>query len=721
MKGDMFMETQYIGARYVPKFYENSHDPSSMEWESGKGYEALTVVTWNDDTYTSKKPVPSGVGNPASNPTYWAKTGNFNAALESLQEEISNVKNGGLNDNVIEYDKLTTKAKNVIEENARVIFMPNTEVADTTHANGACSVFVTKHTKQIIMYDSGRGTDYNAIKTELVKNGIEHIDFFVLTHYHGDHYENIPSLKSDGFIDNGTIAYLPRDTSAVSGWDEAQALVRSYFANNEVVTIDSSNPLIVDNFKFEFFNCDATTFNYYEQQGYTAGNIYSVCSYVHSDDFVILMSGDIDGEAVEYMASLHKFKNCNVFNVPHHGISSAGTRAITLCVNPQFALIQSGAASEYTHDAANDGHYHYINSATVAMLNAMTVPVYSTGYGALYLEISKDIYTLLNNGKNVCSYRTANTEIEIFVDASYVGVGHGTSSEPFNSIKAALAFVNTLNYMQKIKITIVGSYNYPSESVSISANSCELEIAGSKNDDEYNVKVGYFNIENANVTLRDINFKATNHHAVQITKGTVMIVDCLIDGDTTSYNDSYQGAGVTIEEGNVVCVRVAFENKNICIYGNRNGSAYIENCTSVNNNFLISGQGGESLEITGDLDATHFITQRYASNPPFSHLSTNKKNFATDSPYLAYSDNNGGTSDSVTIDLSARIYYNRIFRIYSNNGEVWQMYKDGSGNLTTPSKVQDAIDSSIDSTFAVSVSGKNLTITYSSIVKVIAM
>lgn len=85
--------TQYIGARYVPKFYENSTDPSSMEWENGKAYAPLTVVTYNDDTYTSKIPVPSGVGNPSENPRYWAKTGNYNAAIEALEDEIEELEN----------------------------------------------------------------------------------------------------------------------------------------------------------------------------------------------------------------------------------------------------------------------------------------------------------------------------------------------------------------------------------------------------------------------------------------------------------------------------------------------------------------------------------------------------------------------------------------------------------------------------------------------------
>lgn len=92
---------QYIGARYVPKLYTNSIDGSS-DWESGVGYESLTIVTYLDDSYTSKKTVPGTIGNPADNPDYWVKTGNFNAALIHIQDEIGH---GSLNtdaDNLID-------------------------------------------------------------------------------------------------------------------------------------------------------------------------------------------------------------------------------------------------------------------------------------------------------------------------------------------------------------------------------------------------------------------------------------------------------------------------------------------------------------------------------------------------------------------------------------------------------------------------------------------
>lgn len=78
---------QYVGARYVPKFHSNSTSPSEITWEANTAYEALTVVGYNGSSYTSKIPVPSGIGNPADNPTYWALTGNYNGQVELYRQE----------------------------------------------------------------------------------------------------------------------------------------------------------------------------------------------------------------------------------------------------------------------------------------------------------------------------------------------------------------------------------------------------------------------------------------------------------------------------------------------------------------------------------------------------------------------------------------------------------------------------------------------------------
>ena len=78
---------QYIGARYVPKFYENSL--GTAEWEGGVIYEPLTIVTWNGNSYTSKKTVPANIGDPSANPSYWVATGVFNQQLADLSTTVN--------------------------------------------------------------------------------------------------------------------------------------------------------------------------------------------------------------------------------------------------------------------------------------------------------------------------------------------------------------------------------------------------------------------------------------------------------------------------------------------------------------------------------------------------------------------------------------------------------------------------------------------------------
>ena len=84
---------QYIGARYVIKVYENSQTAGSAEWETNTSYEPLTMVTYQNSSYLSKKAVPASVGNPASNGDYWAVTGAYNGQIAQLQSDIQTLTN----------------------------------------------------------------------------------------------------------------------------------------------------------------------------------------------------------------------------------------------------------------------------------------------------------------------------------------------------------------------------------------------------------------------------------------------------------------------------------------------------------------------------------------------------------------------------------------------------------------------------------------------------
>lgn len=72
--------TQYIGARYVPLFA----DP--LTWDITKAYEALTIVYYQGNSFTSRQAVPAGID--ITNTDYWALTGNYNAQVEQYRAEV---------------------------------------------------------------------------------------------------------------------------------------------------------------------------------------------------------------------------------------------------------------------------------------------------------------------------------------------------------------------------------------------------------------------------------------------------------------------------------------------------------------------------------------------------------------------------------------------------------------------------------------------------------
>ena len=78
---------QYVGARYVPKIMG--------EWNKALQYEALSVVTYMGNSFTSKVPVPANAD--ITNGDYWVNTANYNAQVAEykkiVEKEIEDRKN----------------------------------------------------------------------------------------------------------------------------------------------------------------------------------------------------------------------------------------------------------------------------------------------------------------------------------------------------------------------------------------------------------------------------------------------------------------------------------------------------------------------------------------------------------------------------------------------------------------------------------------------------
>lgn len=100
---------QYVGARYVPKIMG--------EWNKALQYEALSVVTYMGNSFTSKVPVPANVE--INNTDYWVNTGNYNAQVEEYRKEALAAKElaNNTNSNLQEFKKNQTITNTELNNN----------------------------------------------------------------------------------------------------------------------------------------------------------------------------------------------------------------------------------------------------------------------------------------------------------------------------------------------------------------------------------------------------------------------------------------------------------------------------------------------------------------------------------------------------------------------------------------------------------------------------
>lgn len=221
--------TKYTGARYVVKIYENSVNPLSADWEVGKTYEALTLVTYQKSTYLSKKPVPSTVGAPTSNPQYWTLTGYYNGYVSTLQKQIDDL-NSLINtitndiDNIeLELSDVNTKIDNldILENSLKGNLLLN-DIIHETYGYGQGSCYIGNN--KIVTYYSKTG-NIGQLKCYNLSTYTAEWDYAIEA-YHGN---SITYNKSNNRI------YI------------CAALDSSYNPINKIIEIDLSHPNVIEN------------------------------------------------------------------------------------------------------------------------------------------------------------------------------------------------------------------------------------------------------------------------------------------------------------------------------------------------------------------------------------------------------------------------------------------------------------------------------------------
>ena len=147
--------TQYIGARYVPLFAE------PLDWNSDNVYEALTIVYYAGNSYTSRQAVPKGID--ITNEKYWALTGNYNAQIEAYRKEVK-AMDGRVTENA---QKIADEVTRAVAQEAAIKSLVEAEAARAKAAEKTNSDAIAAEVTRAKNAEAEITTDYEtAVNTE---------------------------------------------------------------------------------------------------------------------------------------------------------------------------------------------------------------------------------------------------------------------------------------------------------------------------------------------------------------------------------------------------------------------------------------------------------------------------------------------------------------------------------------------------------------------------
>ena len=149
---------RYIGARYVPIM--------AGDWDSTREYEALSVVQYQGDSYTSKMYVPVGVD--ILNTQYWVKTGTFNQQVAAMGSRIDALQTA-YDD---QFDDISDEITDITNDISSV---ENSVTTLNTRVDGCLPTsFVTDDLPTIIknaFYTEQKGVVFNSVPAKGIRRG----------------------------------------------------------------------------------------------------------------------------------------------------------------------------------------------------------------------------------------------------------------------------------------------------------------------------------------------------------------------------------------------------------------------------------------------------------------------------------------------------------------------------------------------------------------------
>ena len=310
---------------------------------------------------------------------------------------------------------------------------------------GNSDAILIENEGRFAMIDTGNTDDDATVKSYLQNQGVETIDYLILTHFHADHIGSADTVIADFDV----------KTTLVPNGDATTQVYQDYIHALSNKGLQPSVPL--EGATFELGSATLTLYN-------TAGgnsnenNNSLIVLYENGDDRAVFM-GDAEAE-VESKLSIG---DVDLLKVGHHGSNTSSSASFIHQIQPEYAVILVGQPNQYGHP----------NQETLDLFKSKDIPVYrtdeqgdivftSTGQG-FKTELTPASYT---PGKDNSSTSSSNTGTS---SSSTSNSNTGTSSSSTSSSTSSSSSSN--NYKDD---NPNGIYNQESTTTKESYKNCTL-------------------------------------------------------------------------------------------------------------------------------------------------------------------------------------------------------------------------------------------------------
>ena len=249
------------------------------------------------------------------------------AETQTLQEDAANEPAGQ-----IAGDAVTLPARETEEAQ-------ETEPLEVHYIDvGQGSATLLKSGSHAMLIDAGDSDQGTRIQLYLTKQGVENLDYLVLTHPDADHIGGAPVIITKFDIGQLFLSNYEKDNKTTQKVKDAM----------QYKGMTASDYQVGDTFALG--NASFTILG--PQKEYTDSNNASVALMVQNGNNRFLFTGDCEAEAEADMAASQADLHADVYLAGHHGSDTASSQVFMDAVSPAYAVISCGEGNSYGHPHA---------------------------------------------------------------------------------------------------------------------------------------------------------------------------------------------------------------------------------------------------------------------------------------------------------------------------------------------------------------------------------